>query len=54
LEDLLIDKTRYEKEELILYTCYPFHAITGRKTDRLVVFADRTAGRDVIWKEETT
>jgi len=52
LESLLIDKTRHEKEELILYTCYPFHAITGRKTDRLVVFADRTAGTDVHWKEE--
>lgn len=41
-----------EKETLLLYTCYPFHAISGRKTDRLVVFGDRIEGRDVKWKEE--
>lgn len=52
LETLLIDKTKKEKEELIMYTCYPFHAIIGRKTDRLVVFAKRTAGKDVLWKEQ--
>lgn len=52
LESLLIDKTRKEKEELIMYTCYPFHAISGRKTDRLVVFAKRTAGKDVKWREQ--
>ena len=39
-----------EHEQLILYTCYPFHAITGRKTQRLTVFADRTSGIDVKWK----
>ncbi|MBO7674018.1 MAG: class D sortase [Atopobiaceae bacterium] len=54
LESLLLQKVRDEREELILYTCYPFHAITGRKTDRLVVFADRTAGLDVQWREPTT
>lgn len=52
LESLLIDKTKRQKEELILYTCYPFHAISGRKTDRQVVFAKRTAGQDVRWKEQ--
>lgn len=51
LETLLLEKASAEQEELILYTCYPFHAITGRKTDRLVVFANRTAGIDVKWKE---
>ena len=51
LEKLLMEKTCQEKDELILYTCYPFYATVGRKTERLVVFADRTAGREVIWKE---
>ena len=51
LEHLLLSKTEQEHEELILYTCYPFHAISGRKTERLVVFADRTAGTDVSWRE---
>lgn len=51
LSKLLLDKSRQQKEELIMYTCYPFEMITGRKTERLVVFADRTAGRDVAWKE---
>ena len=50
LEKLLLSKANEEREELIMYTCYPFHAITGRKTDRFVVFADRTAGKDVIWR----
>lgn len=39
------------REQLIMYTCYPFYAIAGRKTDRLVVFADRTAGKDVKWRD---
>ena len=52
LEKLLLQKaSEQRREELIMYTCYPFHAITGRKTDRLVVFADRTAGKDVDWIE---
>lgn len=42
---------REDKEELVMYTCYPFYAISGRKTERLVVFADRTAGIDVKWRE---
>lgn len=51
LEELLSSKATQDYEELIMYTCYPFYAISGRKTDRLVVFADRTAGLDVKWKE---
>jgi sortase A len=51
LETLLLQKAKDQREELIMYTCYPFHAITGRKTDRLVVFANRTAGKDVDWVE---
>ena len=39
-----------EKETLILYTCYPFHAIGGRKTDRLVLFCEKIDGADVKWR----
>lgn len=52
LEKLVLQKADEPREELVMYCCYPFHAIEGRKTDRLVVFADRTAGADVIWREE--
>lgn len=51
LEHLILSKVEQEREELILYTCYPFHAVSGRKTERFVVFADRTSGVDVSWKE---
>lgn len=37
------------KETLLLYTCYPFHAISGRKTKRLCAFGERIEGADVIW-----
>ncbi len=51
LEDVLIEAAENESEEqLILYTCYPFHVISGRKTERLVVFAERTSGLDVKWR----
>lgn len=50
LEKLLIKAANANKEELILYTCYPFQMTVGRKTDRFVVFADRTAGLDVKWR----
>lgn len=48
LDDMYLE----EKETLLLYTCYPFHAISGRKTDRLVVLGERIEGKDVKWKEE--
>ena len=38
-----------EEETLVMYTCYPFYAISGRKTDRLTVFAKRVSGLDVQW-----
>jgi sortase A len=52
LEDLLSQKIRKEDgdEELVLYTCYPFYAISSRKTDRLCVFATRVSGTDVAWR----
>ena len=53
LGSIIGDAVRNEnKEELIMYTCYPFHVITGRKTQRLTVFADRISGTDVKWKVE--
>lgn len=53
-EDVLLSRMKSmlleEKETLILYTCYPFHAISGRKTDRLVAFCERTEGLSVKWR----
>lgn len=52
LNDVLIDASvDGVDEQLIMYTCYPFYVISGRKTDRLVVFADRTSGLDVKWRD---
>jgi LPXTG-site transpeptidase (sortase) family protein len=34
-------------EKLVLYTCYPFETLIGRKTDRLFVFADKISGPTV-------
>lgn len=35
------------REQLIMYTCYPFHPVESRRTDRLTVFAERTRGANV-------
>ena len=40
----------FDKDELILYTCYPFEAVVGRKTDRLTLICDRISGPDIHWK----
>jgi sortase A len=37
----------YEKEKLILYTCYPFETLLGTKQERLFVFADIITGPKV-------
>ncbi len=37
----------YKEEKLILYTCYPFETLVGRKTDRLFVFANKISGPTV-------
>ena len=50
LETVLVNAAIQEHEELILYACYPFYPTVGRKTDRFVLFADRTAGTDVKWR----
>lgn len=41
--DLLLDR-----EQLIMYTCYPFERMVGTKTDRLFVYCDKIAGPDVV------
>ena len=50
LEDLLVDHLGDEEETLYLYTCYPFTAHVGRRTDRMLVPAKRISGYDVRWK----
>lgn len=37
-----------EKEELIMYTCYPFETMVGTKTDRLFVYCDKISGPTVV------
>jgi sortase (surface protein transpeptidase) len=39
-----------EEEKLVMYTCYPFYVISSRKTDRLVVTAERVKGIDIKWR----
>lgn len=34
-------------EQLILYTCYPFRILSGRRYDRFVVYGHRISGPDV-------
>lgn len=47
LQELINREDIDVREQLILYTCYPFHPVESRRTDRLTVFADRTMGPDV-------
>lgn len=48
---VLIDKAADETQErLIIYTCYPFHVVTGRKTDRLVAYGRKISGPKVEWR----
>lgn len=46
------DSTAYdllqEKEELIMYTCYPFETMVGTKTDRLFVYCEKISGPAVV------
>ncbi len=50
LESAIADQLLAEDEKLVMYTCWPFYVISGRKTDRLVVTAKRTKGIDVKWR----
>ena len=40
-----------EKEELVLYTCYPFYPTVYEKTQRYFVYADKISGPDIEWEE---
>lgn len=37
----------YDKEKLIMYTCYPFKTLVGTKMERLFIFADKISGPTV-------
>ncbi len=39
-----------DKEELILYTCYPFGAVVGIKDQRYFVYADKASGPEIVYK----
>ncbi len=49
------DSTAYnleqDKEQLILYTCYPFNKI-GITDERFFIYADKISGPDVIWQSK--
>lgn len=46
------DKTAYdltqEKEQLVMYTCYPFEMLVGTKQQRLFVYAEKISGPDIV------
>lgn len=46
------DATMYnllqEEEQLVMYTCYPFEALAGTKTERMFVYAKKIAGPNVV------
>lgn len=48
----LLDRQLFgeQRENLVIYTCYPFHAVVGKKHLRLVAFGERIEGADVIWR----
>ena len=50
LEELFTEHLLDEEETLYLYTCYPFTAHVGRRTDRMLVTAKRISGYDVKWR----
>ena len=41
---------RGDEEILLMYTCWPFDMYLGRKTDRFIVYAERTEGLNVRWR----
>lgn len=47
LQELINQKDIDNHEQLIMYTCYPFHPVESRRTDRFTVFGERTVGPDV-------
>lgn len=51
----IYDKDKYaeaydltsEKEQLVLYTCYPFGKLNGTKTERMFVYLDKVSGPEL-------
>ena len=51
----IFDKGKYDeaynlqqnKEQLVLYTCYPFGVLNGDKSQRMFVYLDKTSGPDI-------
>lgn len=41
-----------EREQLILYTCYPYAASVGVRTERHFVYGDKVAGPTIIYREK--
>lgn len=41
------DESNREKDSLVLYTCYPF--TLGYKSERIYMYAEKIAGRDVLF-----
>ena len=50
LESSVASRLLADEEQLVMYTCYPFYVISGRKTDRLVVTCKRSQGIDIKWR----
>lgn len=38
-----------DKEQLVLYTCYPFGKLNGKKTDRMFVYLDKVKGPGIVY-----
>jgi sortase A len=51
LRDMFYENMPKEEETLYMYTCYPFTAHVGRRTDRFLVTCKRIAGADIKWKD---
>src|SRR5574344_533229 len=49
---LATDESAYnltqDKEQLIMYTCYPFDMLTASKSERFFVYADKISGPDIV------
>lgn len=49
---LATDESAYDlmqdKEQLIMYTCYPFDMLTASKSERFFVYADKISGPNIV------
>lgn len=53
-EFTIVDETNLEacrleekKEQIVLYTCYPFYKISGRRTERFFVYLEKVSGPEI-------